>query len=67
MGIETRLGFQPLHKMPAFTAFHFPLGKLPNSSVISKQIICLPSGARVGLSEIKRTCAAIEYFLESKL
>lgn len=65
MGIETRLGFQPLHQMPAF-AEYFHGSPIPERSIsISEQILCLPSGAKVGPGQVRTTAAAIKEFVEA--
>ena len=64
-GIESRLGFQPLHQMPAFAGYHSGRAFPERSSFISGQILCLPSGARVGPAEVRQVSNAIVEFAGS--
>jgi len=64
LGIETRLGFQALHRMPAFVAYSGKDHEFPNSTRVSKSILCLPSGANINRSQARSVVRAITDFAE---
>lgn len=63
-GIECRLGFQPLHLMPAFESYYGGDFPLEHSIDVSQRIFCLPSGARVGSAQVSATVGAIRDFVQ---
>lgn len=64
-GIESRPGFMPLHEMPPFHSFADGAGSFPVSRSISREIICLPSGASLTDSDILSVSQAIrQYFVD---
>lgn len=65
LGVETRLGFQPLHRMPAFAPYVSRELAFVNSSAISKKILCLPSGAKVSSSQVRSVVNAITEFVDA--
>jgi dTDP-4-amino-4,6-dideoxygalactose transaminase len=61
LGIETRVGFPPLHLLPPYT--RSPGGSFPVAEAISRESLTLPTHAALTPSHLDRVCDALAAFL----
>lgn len=63
-GIETRSFFIPLHLQPAYFKKEY-IGKFPNSEMLAKTGLLLPSGPTITEEKVERICRVIaDYFIK---
>jgi perosamine synthetase len=58
-GIETRVGFWPMHRQPFLSRFVSPSDRFPVSDALGRESLSLPSGNGISAAEVERVAMAV--------